>query len=330
MASIHSAARVLRAVSPAIRVGQRQIPNVVLRRCLHQTPVALKKKQKAVSDTDDLFASDDLFNEEEEDLFSATADTNEATQSNSAAQPGSSRSTLSPEERLRRFNKLHKYVSDRTGIKPKSTDGSQVRKTAWLHLFSLATTKEQLESVAELFPKWRESRRPWSTAHCEQFVRRCEELDCPQLALSVFGNHSKYGFDLSEKAARQLLHSLHMEHPLSETMTLIALYQVYKLPPVSNDLVASAMVASACFKAGTPEALTVAKALLPELEKLLKETDPKSMEYPTDWKERLQVKEKTWLTWSLNKIQTAMEKQDIPSGWLKEWREASGHTQVAA
>lgn len=295
-----------------------------------------------------MFASDDLFNGEEEDLF-ATTETDGATQSNSGA--GSSRSKLSPEERLRRFNRLHKYVADRVGIKPKSTDGSQVSKTAWLHLFSLAATKEQLESVTELFSKWRESRRLWSTAHCEQFVReclyffyilldnltiayshagRCEELDCPQLALKVFGNHSKYGFDLSsEKAARHLLHSLHVEHPISDTMTLLALYQVYKLPPISNDLISSAMVASACFKAGTPEALTVAKALLPEMEKLLKETDPKSMEYPKDWRERMQAKEKTWLTWSLNKIQIALDKQEIPSSWLKEWREASGHIQVA-
>ena len=312
---------------------------------------ALKKKQKAVQDSDDLFASDDLFDENDDgDLFSV-GETNETAQSNSANRASSSRSKLSPEERLRRFNRLHKYVSDRTGIKPRVSDGGQVRMSAWLHLFSLATTKEQLENVTEVFPKWRESRKPWSTTHCEQFVRayfclpvllnsiyiyvvifylgRCEELGCPQLALKVFGDHSKYGFDLSEKAARQLLHSLHLEHPLSDTMTLVALYQVYKLPPISNDVVASSMVASACFKAGTPESLTVAKALLPALEKRLKKTDPKSMEYPKDWKERLQAKEKTWLTWSLKNIQTAMKKQEIPSEWLKEWREASGHTQVA-
>ncbi|CAL1709309.1 unnamed protein product [Somion occarium] len=255
---------------------------------------------------------------------------NDASKSDGTVQPGSSRASLSPEERLRRFNRLFKFVSDRIGLKPKVHDALQVRKTEWQHLFSLATTKEQLENVVELFPKWRESRRPWTTTHCDTFVRRCEELHCPGLALKVFSDHSKYGFDLSsEKAARQLLHSLHVEHPITDTMTLVALYKAYNLPPISSDLVACAMVTSACFKTGSPESLTVAKALLPSLRDLLKKTDVKEVEYPQDWKERLKAKEKTWLTWSLNKIQIALEKQGIESDWLKQWRESSGHAQIA-
>ncbi|KAI0077608.1 hypothetical protein K474DRAFT_1661542 [Panus rudis PR-1116 ss-1] len=291
---------------------------------------ALKKKSnvKEVESSGELFSTDDSLFSAEDDLFSddAPVEKNASESSNAPTRP-----RLSPEERSRRFNRLLKYVGDRIGQKPAVRDALQVRKTEWQHLFGLATTKEQLERVAELFPKWRDSRREFTPRICEAFVRRCEELHCPQLALKVFSDHPKYGFDLSSPvAARRLLHSLHVEHPLSDTITLTALYKVYNLPPISSDLVATAMLTSACFKAGTPESITVAKSLLPSLQKLLQETDPKAMEYPQDWKERSRTKEKTWLTWSLNKIEKALKNQGEEFDWLRQWRESSGHAQIAS
>lgn len=159
---------------------------------------------------------------------------------------------------------------------------------------------------------------------------RCEELRCPNLALKVFSDHPKYGVDLTDKkVARQLLHSLHVEHPLQESITLSALHGVYKLPAISQDLVSCAMLTSACFKAGTPESLTVANALVPALQELLQKTKPEVWAYPTDPSARNQRKDKAWLTWTLTKIEKALSKQNQPFDWLKQWREQSGHVQVA-
>jgi hypothetical protein len=84
----------------------------------------------------------------------------------------------------------------------------------------LARTSEQLEQVAEMFPKWREMQRSFRTTDSELFVRtchalfhdliiesallqtgRCEELGCPLLALRVFSNRPKYAFPMSHLAA---------------------------------------------------------------------------------------------------------------------------------
>ena len=160
---------------------------------------------------------------------------------------------------------------------------------------------------------------------------RCEELHCPTLALQVFADHSKYGIDLPHaQAARQLLHSLHNEQPLQESITLSALLAAYKLPPVSEDLVSCAMLTSACFKASTPESLAVANALVPALQGLLAKADPASWTYPTDPAVRNTSKHLTWLTWTLTKIEKALAKQNQPVDWLRTWREQSGHAQIAA
>ena len=150
----------------------------------------------------------------------------------------------------------------------------------------------------------------------------------------MFSDHPKYGFDLNHlPAARRLLHSLHAQYPLENTITLSALYGVYKLPPISSDLVSCALLASACFKANTPEALTVANALVPELKKLLTNTEPKEMAYPEDTYERKVLRggrEKAWLRWTLQKIERALEAHQQPFDWLRQWRIASGHVQPAA
>jgi len=309
-----------------------------LRREIHQTSVVLKKK-KQQSSTQELFneSDDTVFAAEEDDLFSSSNNKREI-----GSQPkrritvkrdGTTqkmKGKLSPEQRLERFDNLYQFLSDRIGLNPPAkarNDPRQVRKTAWQHLFSLATTAEQLESVTELFPKWRDARQEFTPKIAEAFIRRCEELRCPTLALKVFSDHSKYGFNLNYlPAARHLLHSLHVEHPLENSITLSALYGIYKLPAISSDLVSCAMLTAACFKAKSEDSLVVAKALVPELKNLLTKTKPKKMAYPEDKYTRSLKgnKEKAWLRWALLKVEKALQAHNEPIDWLRTWREASG------
>ena len=135
-------------------------------------------------------------------------------------------------------------------------------------------------------------------------------------------------------AARRLLHSLHVQHPLSDSITLSALYKVYNLPALSSDLVSCAMLTSACFKNNSPEAVTVAKGLVPNLRKLLESTPPEQMALPAmenkALRARTEEKEKAWLAWTLAKIEKALQKQGEEFSWLREWRTASGHVPTAA
>jgi hypothetical protein len=152
----------------------------------------------------------------------------------------------------------------------------------WLRLFQLATKAEHLESIAEIFPKWRESGKSFSALEAEMFVRtsirpsiadspfiyfvvsddtphagRCEELECPLLALKVFGDHPKYGFGLTSfSAARNLLHSLYEKYPVENTVAAASLFGVYKLPPVTSDPACSAMLYAACIRSKNKNALS--------------------------------------------------------------------------
>ena len=160
-------------------------------------------------------------------------------------------------------------------------------------------------------------------------TERCEELHCPLLALQVFSNHPKYGVDLTPSGARRLLHSLHVEHPLNDTVMLVALHNVYKLPSISNDLISCAMFTSACFKTGSEESVAVARAMLPALRRLLQNVDPATMTYPPKGTKALvESKEKAWLTWTLNKIEKAPQKNNEPFDWLNVWRQRAGHAQI--
>ncbi|KAH9922635.1 uncharacterized protein B0H18DRAFT_879217, partial [Fomitopsis serialis] len=210
-----------------------------------------------------------------------------------------------------------------------------VRNSAWQHLFGLATTREQMEAVVQLFPKWRDSkpRRSFNIQNAELFARRCEELKCPDLALNVFADHSKYGFDLaSPRAARRLLHALHDEYPLKDTITLAALFGVYKLPPISSDLISCAMFTAACLKHRTSQSLTVARQMVPQLKELLTNTDPKEMELPQDGRGWVKVdaKEKGWLARSLANVEQALGKEEGDHSWLSKWRQDSGHGEAVS
>ncbi|KZP20975.1 hypothetical protein FIBSPDRAFT_673103, partial [Athelia psychrophila] len=120
-----------------------------------------------------------------------------------------------------------------------------VRKGTWMQLLQLAESPAQMERVVETFPRWRAMRKSFDKADSELFMRRCEELNCAPLALSVFSDHPKYGIQLSHLAGLQLVHALHLTQPLASTVTASALLKAAGFPGPESDLPACAMMVSA-------------------------------------------------------------------------------------
>jgi len=130
-----------------------------------------KKKTAAIELSDDMFgegASDsgDLFDSAPKQKGSKVVGSTPTKPQN----PVSSRRRLDPVERTARFNELFGFVSGRIGLKPTAMTPEQVRDSAWGHLFDLATTRTQLERVAELFPQWRDSRRVFKEQTVKNFI----------------------------------------------------------------------------------------------------------------------------------------------------------------
>ncbi|PFH47898.1 hypothetical protein AMATHDRAFT_151051, partial [Amanita thiersii Skay4041] len=277
-------------------------------------------------------AIDDLFpesNEAVEDLFSdepaatqPAASTSSATQATTTTKP---RKKLSTEERGKRLQKLIDFVKPRLGREP-TVKLPQIRNSAWVQLIGLANTKEELAEVVELFPGWRDIGREFNSQFSELFVRRCEELSCPLLALDVFGDYAKYNLKLTLPGGRQLLHSLHDSYPIDKVITASALYSIYSLTPIAQDLVSCSMIVSACFKHNSKDSLQVAHALVPHLQRLLKQTKPTSANNKKEaTKEKPVDKSQAWLQWTLKKIDRALFVQNhARAEWLRDWRMRNG------
>ena len=294
----------------------------VCHRALHVTAVAQKKNNKI--EIDDLFSEapeEDLFSVEQTPAKDAVSATKSATSPGEEPAASKRSSKLSAEARAARFTKLQEFVTPRIGRKP-DVKTPQVRNSAWVQMVQLATTEAQLKGVVDMRPAWIARGRAFDASFSELFVRRCEELRCPQLAVDVYGAYAKYGVPLSLPAGRQLLHSLHLQHPLSTTLTAAALYPVYNLPPVSEDLVSCALLTTACFhhahvaKSGeglSPKsqkaALKAAQEIAPQLEALLRA--PATVESD---------KQNKWVTWSLKKIDAALKGVGEKRKLFEEWR----------
>jgi hypothetical protein len=143
----------------------------------------------------------------------------------------------------------------------------------------------------------------------------------------VFSNHSKYGFPLASTAvARQLMHSLHLKHPLASSVTLMALYPIYNLPPVSTDLVSSTMLTIACLNQESKQSKVLVDVLVPSVKRLLQKAPPIPPSKPIRHSED---REPVWLARTLAKIEEALKKKGQDYRWLHEWRERSGHLAPA-
>lgn len=229
----------------------------------------------------------------------------------------SMKNKLLPEARRERYDKLLDFVKPRLGRKPE-IKMPQVRTSAWTNLVNLATTEEQLRELTGLFPSWIAAGRKFDSRFSELFVSRCEQLSCPLLALDVFGNYAKYNLKLTLPGARQLLHSLHLEHPIDRVIAASALYSVYSLIPIAQDLVSCSMLVSACFKHNSEDSLIIARSLLPHLHDMLSQTKPSPVKSVD--------KSQAWLQWTLKKIDKAVSVQNNSRAeWLRDWRLRNGH-----
>ncbi|OAX39347.1 hypothetical protein K503DRAFT_689813 [Rhizopogon vinicolor AM-OR11-026] len=254
----------------------------------------------------------------DDDLFSSAASSGPSV-SETTVSAATKAARDAATRREQQFYELVQYVTDRTGRK-RTVKAGQVRQTAWLRLFQLASSQEQLEMVAELFPRWRDSGKEFRPVHAEAFVRRCEELKCPLLALKVFGDHSKYGLGLSSLfAARHILHSIYSKYPLSDSMTVAALFGVYKLPPVSSDVAACSMLYAACLKDKSANARVAGRALYEELKKHTQYKPPVKAPKESVIRARYSEKPNIWLLDALTTIEKVHKKTGKEWKWLRYW-----------
>lgn len=256
----------------------------------------------------------------DDDLFSsATPSGTPVSEAPKSTTVSKAKSQDAATRREKQFYELVEYVTDRTGRK-RAVKAGQVRQTAWLRLFQLANSSEQLEMVAELFPRWRDSGKEFRPIHAEAFICRCEELKCPTLALKVFGDHSKYGLGLgSLSAARHMLHSVYDKRPLSDSMTVAALFGVYKLPPVSSDLAACSMLYIACLKDNSANARVVGKVLYEELQKQVQDKPPIRAPFASVIRARYAEKPNIWLSDALKTIEKVHKKTGKEWRWIRYW-----------
>ena len=106
----------------------------------------------------------------------------------------------------------------------------------------------------------------------------------------------------------------------------MALYPAHNLPPISTDLVSSAMLATACLSQESKQSKALIDVLIPSIRRLLKTTPPTPLSKPIRHSED---REQFWLARTLTKIEEALQKQGRDHQWLHEWRERSGHLAPA-
>jgi len=152
------------------------------------------------------------------------------------------------------------------------------------------------------------------------FVRRCEELDCPLLALKVFGDHPKYGLPLSSfPAARTLFHSLYQKYPLENVIAVVSLLGLNNLSPVTMDPASCAMLYAACLRSKNKHASLLGRDIRIALQNLLRETNPHPEPKEKFLRARHSVKPDLWLLEALKDIKKTKRDQGRGSWWITEW-----------
>ncbi|KAJ4486744.1 hypothetical protein C8J55DRAFT_508524 [Lentinula edodes] len=343
----------------------------ILRRTLHVSPVASKKKGTKLE-------IQDLFSDEPgEDLPSSPSSASTPTRVESPSYLKHRKSApskhLDSASRHARFEELYQRLLTQTGLNPKERRKlPPMRNAVWINLLDLSQSEEELGKVIAQVPKWKDLTRhkPGEGGLEERWgelvVSRAESLSCPKLALEMFSNHAKYQVPLSLPAARHLLHALHIEHPLQDVMTAVALYRVYNLTPIADDLVSLGLVCRALAgsiyqpthapksfptslqKGNLHASKQVFEALIQSLRGLVSSTDPSLFSVNTHARTRAITpiftqkqerakkglaaleKEKTWLKWCLKRIESNLRQVEgiEKVAWLRQWREAAGHIRA--
>ncbi|KAI0770539.1 hypothetical protein C8Q74DRAFT_909981 [Fomes fomentarius] len=291
----------------------------------------LKKKQtNAASEADELFNqeeddSDSLFPSSSGDLFSDAAAPSSKPDPAGPAVTGSQdipphNPSVPPPPSVgieTRFEEVYGFL--RAFLIDK-TEKRVPRDTVWKNLFNVAANRDQLERLVELMPRWRDAKRQFPNYTAAHFATRCSALRCSDLALKVFSDRPKYGLDLSKDAAIITLHDLQASHPIQDCLTFTSLYSIYRLPPVTSNATSTALLLSALFKDGSEESLTLARSMVPSLQTLLANTDPKVTDRPL---RPFVIKKRKWLAWTLVNLSGCFKKHGIEHEWLDEFIKAS-------
>jgi len=239
-----------------------------------------------------------------------------------SSRPMSEAARKSP--RTQRFDQTLNFLSAQFCRIQSKKGLPQIRSSAWIYLFDLATCPEQLERTSGKFSQFIESGRQFRDQHVTAFVRRCTELHCPQLALAVFNQRPAYRMDLTLPAARRLLYSLHEECQLSDVVTLAALFPMYNLPALSSDPISCALLISACLRevhnSGSEPAWTVATTLLSPFQQLLAQTPPMPVSVETN-----RFQENYWMKYAMLNIFDSFIVRGDDASWVREWCMKSGY-----
>ncbi|KAI9511417.1 hypothetical protein F5148DRAFT_993907 [Russula earlei] len=228
--------------------------------------------------------------------------------------------------RTQKFEQTLELISTNIGRTNSKSRSLQVRNSAWLYLFDLAACPQQLERASSKFLQFVECGRQFHDEHVNSFVRRCVELRCPELALTIFSNRLDYRMDLTITAARQLLYALHERRQLSNVAILAALFPLYNLPALSSDPTSCALLVSACLReansSGSEPAWIVATTLLLPLKQLLSQTPPM----------RLLVEgtffiENGWMKDAMLSILESLDVQGQEVGWVRDWCDKSSYNK---
>ncbi|KAN0111737.1 hypothetical protein V8E52_008298 [Russula decolorans] len=226
--------------------------------------------------------------------------------------------------RTQRFEQTLELLSTHASQAQSKRPSPQVRSSAWLYLFDLATCPEQLERASTQFSQFVESGRRFRVEHSTAFVRRCVELRCSELALTVFKNRPVYRMDLTLPAARQLLYTLHEGHQLSDVVLLAALFPLYNLPALSSDPISCALLTSACLRevniSDSEPAQVIAATLLSPFKQLLSQTPPMPVSAGGN-----RFLESHWMKDAMLSILDSLVVQGYEASWVRDWCRRSGY-----
>ncbi|EIW77409.1 hypothetical protein CONPUDRAFT_84501 [Coniophora puteana RWD-64-598 SS2] len=326
------------------------------RRQLHASlSVHAKRRKGSSSNADDLFGgleSDSLASIAEAELAAEAEAAAQAAEAAAAAEAHAARvadgtaSSLSPEEeadlaaskderRVRTrtndpmgdFDTLYQFVHARTApraerMKSVEVKRAQMRRSTWRRLLGAVQTREELDKVAELFPRWRNLGRKFEPEDAEAFVRKCEVLNYPSLALRVFSDHTMYGFDLSSvHAARHLLYLLHTKPSLADAVAAASLFGVYDHPPVARDPYAGPFLLYACARAQdkNKDAQAVAGRLLGEVKSALTKGTAKDESEGLPLRSAWGAKSEASLARTVRRLERKLGEQGQDVQFLKDW-----------
>ncbi|EJT99162.1 hypothetical protein DACRYDRAFT_117945 [Dacryopinax primogenitus] len=207
------------------------------------------------------------------------------------------------------------------------------------HMINLSLHRGDLERVAEVLKRWRESMgRPYRKIG-EEFIGRCMTLHETLVAINVLTNRADYGIDLqSLKQVHKLFHSimqntsLHPEESVEAAFKLAAMSSAMPWRHIMQDPVSSVLLISICHRASRSKyaqtSMEKGAQVLDELgayiqasKDKLTHKDQKNIYRNLGFAQRPQAmelgsKEMKWRAMSIKAAQTFGKELGLDVGWL--------------